>query len=152
MQEINIYELTKTPWTKAFPKLVETISSKGNKVVVLCKNSESLQEMDNLLWTFEQLSFLPHVTENDPMIDQTPVLLVANNEAIAKKFSNIFALSHLEIPDEYLDQNGKFLLMFESENEVQKSLVDKAEKQANEKGMKVSKFIQTEKGWGRVEQ
>lgn len=151
MQEINIYELTKTAWTKAFPKLVETISSKGNKVVVLCKNPESMQEMDNLLWTFEQLSFLPHVTENDPMIDQTPVLLVSNDDSKAKNFSNIYALSHLEIPDAYLEQSGKFLLMFESENELQKALVEKAEKTAAENGMKVSKYIQTEKGWGKAE-
>lgn len=151
MQEINIYELTKTPWTKAFPKLIETISSKGNKVVVLCKNPENLQEVDSLLWTFEQLSFLPHVTESDPMIDQSPVLLVANDKEKAIKFANIFALSHLEIPNDYINQEGKFLLMFESENEMQKSLVEQTEQQALDKGMKISRFIQTEKGWGRVE-
>lgn len=151
MQEINIYELTKTPWTKAFPKLVETISSKGNKVVVLCKNSESMQEMDGLLWTFEQLSFLPHVTENDKMIEETPVLLVANDNSKAKEFSNIYALSNLEIPGEFHTQPGKFLLMYESQNEMQKSMVEQTEKIANDRGMKISKFIQTEKGWGKVE-
>lgn len=151
MQEVNIYELTKTPWVKAFPKLVETISSKGNKVSVLCKNPESMQEMDNLLWTFEQLSFLPHVTENDQMIDQTPVLLASKDATRAKSFSNIYALSHLEIPEEYMDQDGKFLLMFESQNETQKLLVDQALGIANKKGMKVTRFIQTEKGWGKVE-
>lgn len=63
--EVSIYQLSNQPFSKAFPKLLETITGRDMRIMVWCKDAESLKKCDNLLWGFEQLSFLPHQLKGD---------------------------------------------------------------------------------------
>ncbi|CAM4143782.1 DNA polymerase III subunit chi [Kerstersia similis] len=47
----------------------------GRQLLVFCSNTQRLQAFDRLLWTFDDISFVPHVAINDPLAAQTPVLL-----------------------------------------------------------------------------
>ncbi|AZV94607.1 DNA polymerase III subunit chi [Kerstersia gyiorum] len=47
----------------------------GRRLLVYCSDTQRLQAFDRLLWTFDDISFVPHVAINDPLAPQTPVLL-----------------------------------------------------------------------------
>lgn len=47
----------------------------GRRLLVFCSDTQRLQAFDKLLWTFDDISFVPHVAFNDPLAAQTPVLL-----------------------------------------------------------------------------
>lgn len=75
MKELNIYFPNNKLSSKFLPKLLEQISSRGHKAMLMCSNLSQMAKMDEYLWSYEQLSFLPHVTENDEEISESPIVL-----------------------------------------------------------------------------
>lgn len=73
MSEINIYKTTDI--SKILPKLVENIVSQGKKVYIYCDHDEQEKELDYLLWSYNQLSFIPHGTTSDVYPSEQVVLL-----------------------------------------------------------------------------
>ncbi len=73
IEEISIYIFEN--FAKNLGKLVEGIVHKGNNVQVLCANKDEMKSIDTYLWTYSQLSFLPHATTDDPFPHQQPALL-----------------------------------------------------------------------------
>lgn len=49
--------------------------SHAQQLVVYCADASRLNQFDALLWSFDDLSFVPHVWAHDPLATQTPVLL-----------------------------------------------------------------------------
>lgn len=96
MTDVLVYQLTKTPKKKAMPKLLETIISKGNKVFIYCDNLAKQSELDEMLWTYEQLSFLPHATTNDPHPQKHPILIGTKLQP-----ANILFLENFTANDNY---------------------------------------------------
>ena len=47
----------------------------GQRVIVYCTDARRLTTFDRLLWTFDPTSFIPHVASEDPLSDQTPIVL-----------------------------------------------------------------------------
>lgn len=47
----------------------------GQRLIVYCTVGERLSAFDRLLWTFEDISFVPHVLATDPLAASTPVVL-----------------------------------------------------------------------------
>ena len=64
MSEINIYKTTEI--SKVLPKLVENIVTQGKKIYLYCDSPEQENSLDYLLWSYSQLSFIPHGTTSDP--------------------------------------------------------------------------------------
>lgn len=58
-------------------RLVRKIYRSHHRVLVWCDDPVRLAEFDRLLWTFSQHDFVPHVGADDPLADETPVLLAA---------------------------------------------------------------------------
>lgn len=44
---------------------MEGVTSKDNKVLIFSKDEADISRLDNLLWTYAQLAFLPHSTYRD---------------------------------------------------------------------------------------
>jgi DNA polymerase-3 subunit chi len=57
---VNFYETTQEPIEKVLPKIVEKIYVSQKRCLILCKDMEQVQSLNTLLWTYSQLSFLPH--------------------------------------------------------------------------------------------
>lgn len=53
----------------------------GRRLVVYCSDATRLAAFDKLLWTFEDISFLPHVLANDPLAASSPIVLTAQAPA-----------------------------------------------------------------------
>lgn len=47
----------------------------GERVIAYCPNPQRLAQFDRLLWSFDAVSFVPHVGAQDPLAMETPVLL-----------------------------------------------------------------------------
>lgn len=73
MTEINIYKTTEI--TKILPKLVENIVAQGKKIYLYCDSVEQEKDLDYLLWSYSQLSFIPHGTTSDICPSDQVVLL-----------------------------------------------------------------------------
>ena len=85
--EINFYQLTTTPLTRALPVLVEKAFEAGMRTLVLVDKS-NMKLIDESLWTTYQQKFIPHGTDKrevQPVFisdnianDNRPVLVVTN--------------------------------------------------------------------------
>jgi len=49
----------------------------GQRLVVYCTDPGRLKAFDNMLWAFDDTSFVPHVLASDPLAAATPVVLTA---------------------------------------------------------------------------
>lgn len=62
-------------------RLVRKIHRAGQKVVVCGTDVALLERLDEALWTFSALEFIPHVWAQDALAAQTPVVLSGMNGA-----------------------------------------------------------------------
>tara|TARA_Y100000768_G_scaffold385192_1_gene370794 strand:+ start:10414 stop:10794 length:381 start_codon:yes stop_codon:yes gene_type:complete len=73
---------------------------KENKNIIIIDNDDKLTDIDKLLWSFEQNSFLPHKIYSDEADIDTPILLYAvqnrNNQILFDSYSEI--INNSEIP------------------------------------------------------
>lgn len=51
------------------------------RVVLLAGNRQDLMTLDQALWTFSELEFLPHVMADDPLAASTPIILTDSDDA-----------------------------------------------------------------------
>ena len=51
----------------------------GRKLVVYAPSPKLADEFDRLLWTFSQLSFVPHVKSSHPLAADTPILIASDD-------------------------------------------------------------------------
>jgi DNA polymerase-3 subunit chi len=51
------------------------------QVVLLVKDRQDLMTLDQALWTFSELEFLPHVVAGDPLANSTPIILTDRDDA-----------------------------------------------------------------------
>jgi DNA polymerase-3 subunit chi len=80
MTEIGFYHLTRTPLERALPKLLERVLASGMRAVVLAGSPERVEALDAALWTYEQLSFLPHGSARDGDAEYQPIWLTTEDE------------------------------------------------------------------------
>src|SRR4051812_6980954 len=80
MTEISFYHLSVFPLDKALPKLLEKVVASGVRAVVLSDTEESVIELNNLLWTYREDSFLPHGSSADKYPGDQPIYLTSGND------------------------------------------------------------------------
>jgi DNA polymerase-3 subunit chi len=57
------------------PRLLEKLSSAGDRALVLVNSAERAAVLDRQLWTFSTASFLPHTLIDDPMATEASIWL-----------------------------------------------------------------------------
>ena len=62
-------------------RLVRKARAADMRVVVFTRDREQLEVLDEALWTFSEQDFLPHVTADDELASQTPIILTDDAEA-----------------------------------------------------------------------
>ena len=76
MTEVFFYHLERSGPGDVLPSLLEKTLQRGWRALVKLPDRESLQAMDEALWTYRDESFLPHGTDGP----DHPVLLTTENE------------------------------------------------------------------------
>ena len=103
-------------------KIIKKFYENEKKIIVSSKNSILIDKVNKSLWTFEQLSFIPHSTNRDydPL---TPVLLNETNyinDSIIKKDYNVFINLDDEVKTDYHDH--EIVVELVSSDEQQKKI------------------------------
>jgi DNA polymerase-3 subunit chi len=78
--EVFFYHLSSTPLDRALPRLLEEAWSKGDRVVVKAPSPERVEELNRMLWTYGEASFLPHGSASDGSPRQQPIWLTDRDE------------------------------------------------------------------------
>lgn len=78
MTAIQFYHLTATPLERALPKLLDRAVAGGYRICVLANSDERVEQLNQLLWTYDAVSFLPHGSDKDEQSENQPILLSAN--------------------------------------------------------------------------
>lgn len=86
MTAIHFYHLTTSPLERALPKLLEKAYSNGFRTLLLVENEARAEQIDQLLWTYDPNSFLPHGVANgkdntlQPILIRHPALVAGSGE------------------------------------------------------------------------
>ena len=51
------------------------------KLLIFAPATDTARRIDNMLWTWQQLSFIPHCSAHDPLAAHTPVLITSESTA-----------------------------------------------------------------------
>ena len=96
---------------------------KESFAIVICCEKDMIETIDQWIWTYEQLSFIPHITELD--CDAAPSLIKSNNVFIIskdnEKYSDIILHKNKKIlinlssklhDKDYIEKYDKYLYFF----------------------------------------
>lgn len=78
---INFYILSENRQLTTFVcQLVQTILNKTDEKILILTHSQNLEKLDNVLWSFEPSSFIPHeiINPDNPTNVISPVILTDN--------------------------------------------------------------------------
>lgn len=74
-------------------RLVRKARAANCQVVLLTGDQAELAALDQALWTFSELEFLPHVPLSDPLAANTPIVLTADDQAEVPHYQILVNLS-----------------------------------------------------------
>lgn len=142
------YRLSGNDRLKSMCKLIDTIYKKGNNITVICPDEASMLQFDDLLWKYEQLSFVPHLCANEENAAATPVVLSTteaniNNSSVAILYDVSADLSSLAFE--------KAIYMYEANQESQTSKFNLILEKLKSSNINVSQYAQSERGtWEKI--
>jgi len=61
-------------------RLAEKAWKLGNTVFIRTENEQQAQQLDNLMWTYSDGSFLPHAMENNTQKSEVPIIIGSKTE------------------------------------------------------------------------
>ncbi len=95
MTEILFYHLERASLESVLPGLLEKTLARGWKAIVRCGSREAVARLDEVLWTYNDESFLPHAADTDHAVDQ-PVFLTDGAE-IPNAPDILFLVDHAKV-------------------------------------------------------
>jgi DNA polymerase III subunit chi len=75
MTEVLFYHLERRSLDDVLPGLVERSLARPWRVLIRCESADRAAAIDNLLWTYDEQSFLPHAQLGDGDTARQPVLI-----------------------------------------------------------------------------
>src|SRR3569832_208150 len=79
MTETLFYHLERRAVEDVLPGLIERTLERGWRAAIRCESAERVDAIDNLLWTYDDASFLPHAQAGDGNPARQPVLITVED-------------------------------------------------------------------------
>lgn len=81
MTRIGFYHLQRSTLEQALPQILEKALAAGHRVVVMAGSPERVAALDDLLWTYDPASWLPHgaARDGDPALQPVWITDVEEN-------------------------------------------------------------------------
>jgi DNA polymerase-3 subunit chi len=98
MTQVFFYHHERRAFEEVLPKLVGASLERGWRVLIRCESAERADAIDNLLWTFDEASFLPHAQQGDGDPALQPVLITVE-EGNANGANALFLIGGAAPPD-----------------------------------------------------
>src|SRR6185312_10685318 len=80
MTETLFYHLERRTLDDVLPSLVTRTLERGQRVLIKADSADRASALDNLLWTYDDQSFLPHAQVGDGDAKRQPVLITTEDE------------------------------------------------------------------------
>lgn len=80
MTRIDFYHLQNQTLENVLPKLLEKAYATGKKILVKIGTDERVEFLNTHLWTFNDMSFIPHGSKKDGFADQQPIWLTSGDD------------------------------------------------------------------------
>jgi len=77
---VGFYHLQRSPLEQALPRILEKALAAGHRVVVMAGSAERVAALDDLLWTYDSASWLPHGTARGGDAAAQPVWITELDE------------------------------------------------------------------------
>lgn len=74
-------------------RLVRKARTANCQIVLLTSDGPEMVALDQALWTFSELDFLPHVPLSDPHANNTPIILTEDDQAELPHYEVLVNLS-----------------------------------------------------------
>jgi DNA polymerase III subunit chi len=146
LPEIGFYHLLSTPLERALPKLLERARAQGYQVVVRAGSPERVAQLDAILWTYEEASFLPHGSARDGNPAAQPIWLTDRDEN-PNGASMLVLIDGVEAGD--LCSFARCADMFDGSDDSAVAAARERWRRAREAGHILTYWQQTAAGWER---
>ena len=105
--DFYVYELSDYQfYQRLVCNLVEEAYNQENNILLLCENEESCENLDELLWTFKDVSFIPHEKKlNNKILTQHINLTKKKQSLILMNLTYSFP-DFLETHDRVIEMSG----------------------------------------------
>ena len=118
---IHFYNIENTSnSTKSICQILNKYYKKGYKIAVISDNDEIILSLDKDLWTFEQISFVPHCLINNPDPDCNIVLISKDQLADSSYLRDFDVIMNLSDDLCDLKHENKIYLEIVTSNDKQK--------------------------------
>jgi DNA polymerase III subunit chi len=97
MTETLFYHLERRSLDDVLPTLVTRTLERGQRVLIKAESADRASAIDNLLWTYDDQSFLPHAQVGDGESKRQPVL-ITTEDANANDANVLFLVGGAEPP------------------------------------------------------
>ncbi len=146
MAEIGFYHLLSTPLERALPKLLERARAQGHSVVVRAGSAERVAQLDALLWTYDEASFLAHGSARDGTPAAQPIWLTDRDEN-PNRASMAVLIDGVEGGD--LSSFARCADMFDGNDAAAVEAARERWRRARQAGHVLTYWQQTASGWER---
>lgn len=113
MTEIWFYHLTQSRLEFALPKLLEKTLAGKRKAVLRCASDATMQSLNELLWTYQDDSFLPHGSAREAHAEHQPIYLTCEEEN-PNAADILFSVDGTQPGIEVLAEYARLIYLFDS--------------------------------------
>lgn len=137
-EQIDFYILENTEYFNMACRLLEKAYLEHYRTFVLCSNEEIAKKLDDLLWTFKDISFVPHHRWQDTEHTSSPICI--HHEMINTHHKDLLVLLTDKLPGEYQLFKRIAIIVPNNEAEKQKARQLYKELQTNNINLNVHKI------------
>ena len=96
-------------------RLTETIFKKNSEIVIFCIDQETADVIDNFLWSYRDVSFIPHAIAKHGEPSPNPILITTDLHKV-NKFNVLLALNGLLIKERDWQRFSKIYYFFDDQD------------------------------------
>lgn len=148
MTEVWLYHLERKSLEDVLPKLIESSLGKPWRALIKCESADRAASLDNLLWTYDEESFLPHAQLGDGDSQRQPVLIVVE-DGNPNKADVLFLVGGATPPawnGEPAQSFSRIVVLFDGRDEEALTSARKGWKDARDAGHDVTYWKQSAAG------
>jgi len=140
---IGFYHLQKTTLEHALPLLLGKVLKAGQRAVVMAGSMERVAFLDQLLWTSEPDSWIPHGSARDGNADLQPIYLTAEDENPNR--ADVLLLTDGVVSNRLADFS-RCLTLFDGKDEMALQASRALWKEWKSRGFDLTYYQQTDRG------
>jgi len=145
MTEIRFYHLERQSIDHALPLLAAKAFETDKKTVIKTASEKENEHYNNLLWTYQEHSFLPHGTHKDGQAENQPIWITHLDENPNE--ADVLILTCDSVPED-VDTYSLCCYMFDGRNEqALKAARNRWKKYKDQEKFELTYWQQGQKGW-----